>query len=356
MHRPVFNKPGTRAYHLYGTIERSRQMLRQRDGIAEPHAHRREGIHRRAVHGDDVAVRGDHGVVRVDLRHAPVPHDVLESVGIRPRRSAVGAVVDDEVVLAALGIDARDGQRRLIDLHRAVIGRDAEDKGAVLHDAERRTVKIRRADNASVDLRHADELAAWRKIGCVDRGDRVRRARDAAHRLPSGDIAARKRGTDAVKLRVCREKIRRHETVVIFVDMRRQLQSLREIRHATDGQHTPRARIGVAEETVCAERLDVGGLFLRRRIGRCRFFYRLLHRLCRGLFHSLGRNVEVHAERIRQISDLVLHPLRHRDGHVKMPVSLRIGNRLNALCADRRALHLCGVHIGKVERQLASVL
>ena len=107
------------------------------------------------MYGDDVAVRGNHRVIRIDFRHAPVANHILQTVRIRSRRPAVGAVVDDESVLAALRIDPRDGQRHLIDLYRAIVGNRTEHKGAVGHHAECAAVVVGRAHNRTVDLRHA---------------------------------------------------------------------------------------------------------------------------------------------------------------------------------------------------------
>ena len=90
---------------VHGTIPRLPQILRQHGGITHAHACRCKCIHRRAMHRDDITIGRDQRIIRIDLCHAPIANDILKAIRIRPRRSTIGAVVDDEVVLAALGVD-----------------------------------------------------------------------------------------------------------------------------------------------------------------------------------------------------------------------------------------------------------
>ena len=101
----VLDKAWPRAEHLHGTIPRLPQILRQHGGITHAHACRCKCIHRRAMHRDDIAIGRNQRIIRIDLCHAPIANDILKAIRIRPRRSTIGAVVDDEVVLAALGVD-----------------------------------------------------------------------------------------------------------------------------------------------------------------------------------------------------------------------------------------------------------
>ena len=101
----ILDKARPRTEHLHGTIPRLPQILRQHGGITHAHACCSERIHRRAVHRDDIAIGRDQRIIRIDLRHAPIANDILKAIRIRPRRSTIGAVVDDEVVFAALGVD-----------------------------------------------------------------------------------------------------------------------------------------------------------------------------------------------------------------------------------------------------------
>ena len=107
--------------NLYGAIPHTARVLHERNRIAHACPRCGKGIHRCAMHRDDIAVGGDDRVIRIDLDNASPPHNILQPVGIRLRRSAVGAVIDDETILTALRIDPRDGQRHLVDLHRSAV-------------------------------------------------------------------------------------------------------------------------------------------------------------------------------------------------------------------------------------------
>ena len=158
VHASVLDETWSRTDDLHGTIPHRPRLLSEHGRVTDTRPRRRERIHRRTMHGDDVAVRGNRGVIRVDLRHASLANHIFQTVRICPRRPAVGAVVDDESVLTALGIHSRNRQRDLIDLHRAVVGNRSEYKGAVGHHAEGAAVVVGRPDNCAVNLRHAEDL------------------------------------------------------------------------------------------------------------------------------------------------------------------------------------------------------
>ena len=171
------------------------------------------------MHGNDIAVCGNRRIVRVDLGNPSRTNHILQPVRIRPRRMPVGAVVDDESVFAALGVDPRDGKRHLVDLHTSAVGNRTKDKGSVRHHTECAAVIVGRADNRTVDLRHTEDLPVQRKIGRIDRRRRIGVMCNGTHGLPPGDDAAGKRRTDAVLRRICLDKIRGHLPILILVDI-----------------------------------------------------------------------------------------------------------------------------------------
>ena len=300
MHVPIRDEARPRADDLHSRIPHAAHILHQDSRIADACARRCKGIHCGAMNGNDIPIRRNCRIIGIDLRHTSLTNHIFQPVGICPRRSAVGTVINDETILPALGIDPRDGERDLIDLHCPIVGNRSENKGAVRHYAECTAVIIRRTDNHSVDLRHAEDRTVGCKVGGIDCRCRIGIACNAADGLPPRDDPARER---------------------LFLQNRQSL-----------------FRLLLSARRLC-------GLHRRR------------FQLCGRLFPApCGYNIEEYAERLGQIPDPIVHPRRHGNGDVEMPAACGIGYSVNTLRPYGTASKCPRIRIRKIKGQLTPVL
>ena len=158
----VFHEAGACAHDLHRAVPRLAQILLDFGGVTDAHLAKR--AYGGSVDGDDCAVRRDFAVSGVHCCHVPVLNDELQAELVRAGPLAVPAIVDHEIVLAALRIDGGDWERHTAQGDVSVIVYLPEYGAAVLQKAERAAVEVGSPGHDAINLCDADHLAARSEI------------------------------------------------------------------------------------------------------------------------------------------------------------------------------------------------
>ena len=137
------------------------------------------------MHRDDIPVFRDDGVPLVDLDDLPALHHEFLPVLVRVRADVIGPVVNDQRILAPLGVDARNEHRFLADSHPAAVIDLIHEGRAVLLHAQRASGEIRRSHHFPVHPEHAEDFPGQSEIVGIDRRHRVHFVGHPGNRRPS---------------------------------------------------------------------------------------------------------------------------------------------------------------------------